>query len=149
MRKEIFPVVITAMLVLAGGGCSGSVGMDTSAPSIAMPNHTLSKDNVFTIKNVAATADGWVVIRNQINGKPSEVLGYAPVKTGNNANITITINRDDATAQQFVTLYKDTGVIGTFEKLESPTSFVADIKEEPVLGKDGRPTEIIFLTELE
>lgn len=134
--------------MLLGAGCAPKTA-DLSTSSVDMSNHTLSKNNVFTIDSVVATQDGWVVIRNEVDAKPSEVLGYAPVKTGETKNINISINRDDATAQQYVSLYKDTGTIGTFETVESATSFVTDIKEEPATNKNGKLIHFKFFTEVE
>lgn len=133
-------------LLLLGAGCAS----DPSAPVIKMTNHTLSKANTFTVDTVVAKNDGWLVLQNEINAKPSEVLAYAPIKVGENKNITFTINRDDATARQYVTLYKDVGKIGTFETADSKESaFLTEIQEEPVLNAKDKLVQIIFLAEVE
>lgn len=148
MRVHRLAPAFIAALLLVGGGCSGPA--DLSKPSIRMTDKLLTKDNTFTIASVVATADGWVVMRNQINAKASEVLAFAPVKAGENTNIVLKINRDDATAQQYVTLYKDIGKIGEFETADSKASaFITDVNEEPVLDSKGKPVEILFLAEVE
>lgn len=152
-KRGLFGLVLVGLL-LAGGGCAkgDSVGSadDLSAWSIAMPNVTLSKDNVFTIDRVVAKEDGWVVIQNEINAKRSQVLGFAPVKAGENKNVTIKVNRDDATAQEYVSLYSDIGQIGTFEQGKSEESaFISVINEKPALDKDGQPVMLKFVAEVE
>jgi hypothetical protein len=76
--KRAFLGILSVLLL--GAGCA----TDPSAPAIRMPNHTLSKANTFTVDAVVAKEDGWLVLQNQINAKPSEVLGYVPVKAGSN-----------------------------------------------------------------
>lgn len=115
--------------------------VDLSSPSIKMTNLTLRKDDTFTIERIIALEDGWVAIVNELNAKPVEVIGYAPVKKGLNSNVKVKISRYDATAQEYVYLLRDAGTIGEFDgNLED---------EEYATDEAGKPVVFKFLAEVE
>ncbi|MBC7883312.1 MAG: hypothetical protein H7Y37_18635 [Anaerolineae bacterium] len=46
-------------------------------------------DGKFFVKQVDAPKVGWLVVRESIGGKPGDVLGYIPLRSGTNKNLTV------------------------------------------------------------
>ena len=58
---------------------------------------------------------GWLVIHNNLFGHPGGVIGYAPVESGVNTDVTVTIHTFVATDTLFAVLHHDAGKEGVFE----------------------------------
>ncbi|WP_428669547.1 DUF7282 domain-containing protein [Roseibium sp.] len=92
--------------------------------------------NSVTIDKVTMPADGWLVIHEIKDGKPQapQSIGHAPVKAGENANITVTLDMDVAPGSKVLAmLHEDTGTIGTYEFGPGSTD-----NDKPVMA-DGKP----------
>ena len=78
---------------------------------------------------------GWVVIFSDENGAPGEMVGYAPVHDGFNADIPVFWKQAPMPGWYFVQLFKDEGTVGKFE-YPGP--------DKPVLGANGNPVTTRF-----
>lgn len=68
-----------------------------------------------TIDEVVSSGPGWIVIHNDLFGTLGGVVGFAPVNSGTNSNVTITIDTLAATDRLIAELHKDAGQQGVFE----------------------------------
>ena len=50
-----------------------------------------------TVDEVVSNGTGWIVIHNNLFGHPGGVIGYTPVESGTNRNVTVTIHTFVAT----------------------------------------------------
>jgi len=73
------------------------------------------QDSTVTIDYVVSVGPGWIVIHNDKNGKPGDVIGYSPVADGVNSNVAVTINTNKKTDTLWAMLHTDSGKMGTFE----------------------------------
>jgi len=72
---------------------TGGISAPSNAPKankIAVHSQDASFGQVM-VDSVTATQDGWLFIRQDDNGVPGRVLGYAPVHQGLNTNLTVDI----------------------------------------------------------
>jgi plastocyanin len=72
-------------------------------------------DGRVTIAQVVSATSGWLVIHAQRDGQPGEVLGYSPVKEGDNADVVVLIDAARATGTLYAMLHSDAGTVGTYE----------------------------------
>ncbi|MDV2481881.1 hypothetical protein F8E02_07635 [Methanoculleus sp. Wushi-C6] len=68
-----------------------------------------------TIDEVVSDGPGWIVIHNSLFGTLGGVIGFSPVESGTNSNVTVTIDTLAATDQLIAELHKDLGQEGVFE----------------------------------
>ncbi|MDZ7726105.1 MAG: hypothetical protein U5L75_00810 [Candidatus Campbellbacteria bacterium] len=81
-------------------------------------NDQIPGDVVF-YDSLNLTEDGFVVVRNEVDGEPGEVIGSAFVEAG--TDMTGNVELDESTSegdQYYVELYTDTNENGTFEEDE-------------------------------
>lgn len=73
------------------------------------------KDSSVVIAKVVSDGPGWLVIHAQAEGKPGPVIGYAPVKSGENKDVVVKIDESKATETLYAMLHVDAGTVGTYE----------------------------------
>jgi plastocyanin len=83
-------------------------------PSVTVANQAIV-DGKVTIAQVVSAGPGWLVIHAQTDGAPGLVLGYSPVKEGDNADVVVLIDATKATATLYAMLHSDAGTVGTYE----------------------------------
>ena len=84
-------------------------------------------DGTVTVDLVSATESGWIVIHAQTDGGPGPVIGFAAIEVGNNANVAVEIDLDQATGTLYAMLHLDVGAAGEYEfPGEDPPVFDAD-----------------------
>ncbi len=73
-------------------------------------------NNAVTIESVLAADPGWLVVHNEQNHLPGQIVGMIPVPAGLSTNLTVA-NLDTAklTPRLWLMLYNDTGTVGSFE----------------------------------
>ncbi len=73
-------------------------------------------NNAVTVASVLAADPGWLVVHNQQNNLPGQIVGMIPVPAGLSTDLTVA-NLDTAklTPRLWLMLYDDTGTVGTFE----------------------------------
>jgi plastocyanin len=92
------------------GGLSGA----TMAPEVVVNDQSYISETL-TIAKVVSSGPGWIVIHNDNNGAPGPVVGFAPVKDGENLDVKVEVDDSEATETLFAMLHIDAGVVGTYE----------------------------------
>lgn len=115
-------LVIAAVLAAC---CIGLVSAQTDAgtnettnASITVTDQMVEGDAVVgnvTVDEVVSNGTGCIVIHNNLFGHPGGVIGYTPVESGTNRNVTVTIHTFVATDTLFAVLHHDAGKVGVFE----------------------------------
>lgn len=85
-------------------------------------------DGAITVDLVSASQPGWIVIHAQADGAPGAVIGFAAIEVGNNANVAVEIDLDQATETLYAMLHLDLATAGEYE-------FPGD--DAPVFDADG------------
>jgi len=91
---------------------------ETTNASITVADQMVEGDAVVgnvTVDEVVSNGTGWLVVHNNLFGHPGGVIGYAPVESGANTNVTVTIHTFVATDTLFAVLHHDAGREGVFE----------------------------------
>ncbi len=88
--------------------------MEEMAPSVTVSDQDASSGTV-TIEKVVAGQPGWLVIHITKGGGPGPVIGQSPVSEGENSNVEVAIDLDQATQQLFAMLHLDIGTEGEYE----------------------------------
>ncbi len=89
------------------------------APSFSASAQTI-EDGTVTVDEVLIDAAGWLVIHASVDGAPGQVIGWAPLNGGYNADVVVTIDdlstvENADTDQVFPMLHYDTGEAGVYE----------------------------------
>ncbi len=88
--------------------------MEEMVPSVTVSDQDASAGTV-TIEKVVADQPGWIVIHITKGGGPGPVIGQSAVSVGENANVEVAIDLDQATQQLFAMLHLDVGAVGEYE----------------------------------
>jgi len=73
-------------------------------------------DGVVMVDEVVSVGPGWVVIyTTNGNGQPSQPIGHAPVKDGDNLKVMVPVDPTMAQGTLYAQLHVDSGIAGTFE----------------------------------
>ena len=72
-------------------------------------------DGKVTIAQVVSAGPGWLVVHAQKDGAPGLVIGYSPVKEGDNSDVVVMIDVANATSTLYAMLHADMGTAGTYE----------------------------------
>ena len=126
-------LVISAML-LAACGSADNQDMPNAVSNTANNSNTTADDageaqmvpsvsatdqeivgSTVTISEVVSNGPGWLVVHAQADGKPGPILGYSPVSDGDNQNVVVDLNLENATGTMYAMLHTDAGEVGTFE----------------------------------
>jgi plastocyanin len=83
-------------------------------PSVSVADQPIEDDTV-TVAKVVSNGPGWIVIHADKNGAPGPVLGYAPVKDGDNTDVAVKLAADGRTETLYAMLHTDAGKVGTYE----------------------------------
>lgn len=123
-KLGIAPVFALALVACGGGTATpepvGEPAADQPAavtfeePSVSVADQDASDGNV-VIEDVDAAQDGWIVIHVTRDGGPGPVIGFAPVEAGENHDVEVEIDLEQATGQLFAMLHLDAGTEGTYE----------------------------------
>ncbi len=90
-------------------------------PSISVADQPLTDDGKITIAGVVSTQPGWAVVYAMDDaGELRQILGTAPVKTGVNKALTLTIDPMQASQTMTAILHVDAGESGKFEYPDGP-----------------------------
>jgi predicted lipoprotein with Yx(FWY)xxD motif len=74
------------------------------------------QDGAIHIDNVVSIGQGWVVIWTLPENGASEAIGYAPVKDGDNPNVSVPVEAAKASPQMLAILHLDAGQQGVYEQ---------------------------------
>jgi hypothetical protein len=84
-------------------------------PSIEIDTPSLTENGRLTITEVVIPDAGWLVIYQDVDGEPGDMLGYEQLKSGENSQVTIVIAPRNATPTLIARLHEDAGTAGIFE----------------------------------
>ena len=91
----------------------------TPAPAAITPSVTVADqaivDGKVTIAQVVSASPGWLVVHAQKDGAPGLVIGYSPVKEGDNSDVVVLVDVANATSTLYAMLHTDAGTVGTYE----------------------------------
>lgn len=119
--KKYWLVIAGIVLACCIGSVSAQTGTEaneTANASIMVADQAIEGDGVvgnITVDEAVSNGTGWVVIHNNLAGHPGGVIGYTPVESGTNTNVTVTIHTFVATDTLFAVLHQDAGREGVFE----------------------------------
>jgi len=124
MRRQYLAVAVflgMAMLLLTG--CPQQERETTEAPTeptisaeatVAANDQSITASRV-VVQSVVATQAGWIVIHQDVNGQPGPVIGNSAINMGENPNVVVAIDDEQATPTLWAMLHLDDGEIGVFE----------------------------------
>lgn len=85
-----------------------------SVSSVLVEDQDASAGSVL-IEDVHAAQAGWIVIHSSQDGAPGPIVGYAPVREGENHDVEVEIDLSQATEDLFAMLHVDAGMLGEYE----------------------------------
>jgi len=121
MMKKHWLVIAGVLLACCIGLVSAQTGAEvneTGNASITVTDQAIEGDGVvgnITVDEAVSNGTGWLVIHNNLFGRPGGVIGYTPVESGVSQNVTVTIHTFVATDTLFAVLHQDAGEEGIFE----------------------------------
>lgn len=83
-------------------------------------DQTLSDEDTFTVPLVVVDQNTWVVVRNEVEGEPGEVIGRTWVPTGINRDVVVRIDPEMITSTLYAILHLDAGTPRTFDFPDGP-----------------------------
>ncbi len=81
----------------------------------SVPSITVTKYDQLTLGVVESQTNGWVVIRKQVNGQPSDMVGYSAIKAGKNYNVVVKLSGISESQYLIAITHNDLGKGGVFE----------------------------------
>lgn len=134
MKKHLIAGIAVLAALLIGASCAQNISGDATVgvssdmeqlsggaieiPSIAVVDQEITVDDPvgYVFIDIVASEDaGWIVIQNDLYGRPGGVVGYAPVDAGVRRNVRVPVDLNIATDHLIVELHRDRGRIGVFE----------------------------------
>jgi predicted lipoprotein with Yx(FWY)xxD motif len=94
-------------------------GLPNLLPRVSVEDQEI-KDGTVTVNDVVSNGPGWLVIHAQADGKPGPILGYTPLKDGENKDVAVEIDIAKATETIYAMLHTDVGEMGAFEFPDGP-----------------------------
>jgi hypothetical protein len=126
---------------VAGMGMGSGESVDMASSVIAAARNASmgpvsfdASTGVITVTRVTAPEDGWIVVRSAT--APGGVLGSAPVRTGQNRSVRVSLKTIDG-ARVLVALHVDRGARGTLEF--DPSQLAAPLDKAVIV--EGVPIE--------
>jgi hypothetical protein len=127
---SLFASAICAVALPLGAGAQEKMPIMVGGPSMEVG----AAGGKLMVDSVEAPAEGYVVVHMMTDDKPGEVIGYAPVKSGENKNIEIKLDKQPNPGDKLaIMLHQDTGKMGTYE------FGMEGSKEDTPLMAEGKP----------
>ncbi len=96
---------------------------------------------VVTIPSVVSPTTGWIVIHEQTNLVPGDVIGWSAVGVGENDDVSVKLDRELVSGETlYAMLHADMGVVGTYE--------FPDGADVPIQDGDGNVIAPTFLVDV-
>ncbi|ASP19732.1 hypothetical protein ANTHELSMS3_01016 [Antarctobacter heliothermus] len=125
-----FKIVTAALMTFAGAAYAGGHGM---APMVEAMDQAVAEGTVSADK-IVAPANGWLVVhRTGEDMKPGPVVGYAPLRKGENMDVTAILTEEVAAGDMLMLMVhgEDGGMkTGIFE-------YTLGAKEDGPIRQDG------------
>ena len=107
-----------AALAAVAGGLSLASGavFAQSDTEIMLGSDTVQAGSTLKVDSVKATEDGFIAVHAKSGDSAGDVIGYAPVMQGDNANVEITLDKEVQPGDELeLMLHTDTGEKGKYE----------------------------------
>lgn len=125
-----FKIMTAALITFAGAAYAGGHGM---APMVEAKDQTVAEGTV-SAEKIVAPANGWLVVhRTGEDMKPGPVVGYAPLRKGENMDVTAILTEEVAAGDMLMLMVhgEDGGMsTGIFE-------YTLGAKEDGPIRQDG------------
>ena len=107
--RALFALLFSALAV-------GFAAAETStAPSVTAADQVLVDGRV-TIARVFSAGPGWLVVHTQTpDGKVGPVIGWSPLRSGENLGVIVAVDAAKATPVLHAMLHVDAGIVGVYE----------------------------------
>jgi len=96
-----------------------TAGLVEMIPVVVVEDQSI-ESGIVTIDSVISQGPGWLVLHAQTEGKPGPILGYSQLNNGENSDVAVEIEVENATETLYAMLHSDAGEIGTFEFPDGP-----------------------------
>jgi heme/copper-type cytochrome/quinol oxidase subunit 2 len=106
--------VFAAIVLLLSAGLLPVVAQENGTPSVTVDDQSIVGSRVY-IEKVVSKGPGWLVVHEDIGGKPGPVIGYAAVRDGENPDVVVAVDSQKATDKLFAMLHTDAGTVGVYE----------------------------------
>jgi uncharacterized surface protein with fasciclin (FAS1) repeats len=110
-RRNILMVAIVALLLIIAGPMMVSAQF---TPEVFVIDQDIVDGSV-NVTRATINGDGWVVIHVDADGAPGDVIGYAHLMDGVNANVKVDVDAGAATDTLHAMLHVDGGEVGAYE----------------------------------
>lgn len=114
---------------------------DSTEPYVKVSDQPLV-DSKVTIDEVYYNESGWMVVHNDIDGGPGEIIGVSPLFAGKNLDVIVFVDRTKVTDTLYAMLHEDRGELGRYEINQDFPVYVDGDSVSP----DFRITEILQST---
>ncbi|MFA5948929.1 MAG: hypothetical protein WC807_01455 [Hyphomicrobium sp.] len=115
------------------------LGLTTLAAGAALAENSIGSEGLkatptsVTIGAVSSTKAGYVVVHQDVNGKPGPIVGHASVKAGSNSGVTVTLDKKEkAGTKLIVMLHEESDNDNKFDKKDKPAISGGKIVEQLV-----------------
>lgn len=117
-----------------GKAVAGSFEVDirVARPEISLADQEVLDDGLLQVDAVYAINPGWLLIHNDDDGAVGDLLGFAPIDTGFNENITVAIQWREATPTLHALLYEDRERMGKLDYPEGDLPVI--VNGQPVIA---------------
>jgi hypothetical protein len=115
MRKKWAWTGLFILMLL--GACTSFATPQPSqtAPAVTVLDQEIVHDEFLSVARVVSPGPGWIVIYTDAGGQPDAIIGYAPVKPGENQDVVVKVNGSAASPVLYAVLFMDRGTVGKFE----------------------------------
>lgn len=117
----------------------GTTGATTGQQALIKVDDQKVTGKTLIVAEVNIPLNGYIVIHSSKDGKPGEVIGNAPVKSGMNKNVSVELLQAPKAGESYMAmLHQDTGATGKFEYSASTPTM------DPPLTQAGQPVMDMF-----
>jgi predicted lipoprotein with Yx(FWY)xxD motif len=160
MVKRFAQILLLSSIALILSSCNPLAALQdqevtpTYAATMQMPNtgqnpSVTAQDQetdgkTVVVADVFSSGPGWMVIHAQTNNTIGEVVGFAPVKDGDNQNVTIALDPAKVTPVMYAMLHADSGQVGKYEYPGPDVPvMVSGQMVAPAFSTSGQPVAVV------
>jgi len=115
------------------------LGLATLGAGAALAENSIGSEGLkatptsVSVGAVSSSKAGYVVVHQEVGGKPGPIIGHAAVKAGSNSGVTVTLDKKEkAGAKLIVMLHEESNNDNKFDKKDKPAVSGGKIVEQPV-----------------
>ncbi len=134
MRYSLLLLILMSLISITATQTTDDLSVEVSDQPLV--------DSKVTIDEVNYNKSGWMVIHNDIDGGPGEIIGVSPLFAGRNLDVVVFVDRTKVTDTLYAMLHEDRGELGRYEINQDFPVYVDGDSVSP----DFRITEILQST---